>query len=171
MKIVNYLTKINEKLFLLIFYNFNKYEFLSKIFIFISKFSYHIFFVSYSLGFVYLIINYKNLGINFIFKYIFIPMITLVINDILRKCFKVKRPQEKLKIKSLVSHSPNYCFPSNHSASSMVICSCLIALSPNFNIFFIISILTGFSRIVVGLHYPFDVFVGLFIGYFMGRFI
>lgn len=164
-KIFNYINHFNTKLFLLIFNSFNKYLFISKIFIFIAKFSHYLFFVSYFLGFIYITFNNKN----FILQYLFAPFITLLLNIILRKTFKVQRPTQKLNINSLINHSHNYGFPSNHSASSIAICLCLISISYKFKIFLLFAFLTGLSRVVVGVHYPLDILVGFFIGFLCGK--
>ena len=60
-------------------------------------------------------------------------------------------------------------FPSEHSAISMVVAIILFSFNKKIGIFaIIISILIGISRIILGVHYPFDVLVGWVLGLLVG---
>lgn len=73
----------------------------------------------------------------------------------------------------LVNPTDRYSFPSSHAASSFAI-STIIGLKYYFNIkgkkfrliypLMIFALLISFSRIYVGVHYPFDVLIGAVIG-------
>lgn len=56
-------------------------------------------------------------------------------------------------------------FPSGHSTTAMAAAVVIGLLVPRFfRVFFIIALMTGVSRVVVGDHYPTDVLAGLVIG-------
>jgi membrane-associated phospholipid phosphatase len=58
-------------------------------------------------------------------------------------------------------------FPSGHSTTAMATAVVIGLLMPRFfKVFFIIALMTGVSRVVVGDHYPTDVLAGLVIGGF-----
>lgn len=69
----------------------------------------------------------------------------------------------------ILSHLPDNSFPSNHATTAMAFCTALylIGLKREFFIFFILGILTGFSRIAVGVHWPTDVLCGFIIGFLL----
>ena len=63
----------------------------------------------------------------------------------------------------------NYSFPSNHAANITgisIILSNIYTKYKNVFIFFLLIII--FSRIYIGVHYPSDIFFGIFIGTFYG---
>lgn len=166
-KILKNIEKFNTNLFFIIFNNFNKNIFISRSFSIISKFSYYFFLIIYILGFVYII--FKNYSITFISKYLYIPFLTLILNKILRKIFKIKRPFQKFNIGINSYHKINYGFPSNHSLSAISISFCINYINSAFIFIFIIAFFTGISRIVIGVHYPLDVLAGFLVGFIMWK--
>ncbi|MFH1824597.1 MAG: phosphatase PAP2 family protein [Candidatus Firestonebacteria bacterium] len=60
-------------------------------------------------------------------------------------------------------------FPSNHAANSFALATIVTYFSKKIGVCFIIlSCIIGFSRIYVGVHYPFDVIGGMIIGFLFG---
>ena len=72
-------------------------------------------------------------------------------------------------INLLVSCGAGKSFPSSHAANSMMLVT-IIALFYRQHKFWLpwVAVLIGFSRIVVGVHYPFDVLTGLILGALIG---
>jgi len=98
-----------------------------------------------------------------------VPFITIVFNMFLRKLVGRKRPFDAIGFKSVVGHKSVGSFPSNHSASAMVIAFAFLYLSVFFGVIMAaLAVITGFSRVLAGLHYLSDVLVGLFVGAFFG---
>ena len=73
------------------------------------------------------------------------------------------------KIFILGSKLTSYSFPSGHSAAIMAFVRFLISFTKKkyYSIFIVIGILTCLSRVYVGVHFPFDIWVGSFMGYFV----
>lgn len=156
---------MNKKLFFIIQNISNKNKLIQEIFIKISKISSLLFIIIYSCEIFFLIINRDKK----IFLCLFLPIIVLCVSNIIRNVFKKERPFSELNINPLVVHKNTYSFPSNHSVSSMIISFSLLYVNPIIGIIFIfISILTGLSRIVIGVHYPYDVIAGWFLSIIIG---
>lgn len=58
-----------------------------------------------------------------------------------------------------------YSFPSGHTFSATLLCLILLSKYPNEFVFNIVSILVGFSRIFLGVHYPTDIIGGIIFGF------
>jgi undecaprenyl-diphosphatase len=58
-----------------------------------------------------------------------------------------------------------YSFPSGHTFSATLFCLILLSKYPTEFVFNIISILVGFSRIFLGVHYPTDIIGGIIFGF------
>ncbi len=91
---------------------------------------------------------------------------------ILKPIFKRQRPPLVEKtIQLRTDRFAGYSFPSNHAgnnfAAATFLSSCYPALSWYY---FAIAIVVSYSRIYVGVHYPFDVIAGALIGLFFGLF-
>ena len=93
------------------------------------------------------------------------PALCLGFVSLFRKFYSRKRPFETLGIESYVSHDKGGSFPSKHSSSAFVIAFSILFISPSVGcIVLLLAFLTGLSRIMVGVHYPFDILGGMFIG-------
>ena len=72
-------------------------------------------------------------------------------------------------VRTLVSTSTSYSFPSSHAANIFGMVTILSKKYKNFRFcFFFIALVVGISRIYVGVHYPFDVFAGAIVGILCG---
>lgn len=84
-----------------------------------------------------------------------------LVSYVIKPFFGRVRPNVSLGLAS----SPSPSFPSNHAANSFAIAFVLswyyIRLTP---MWFLWACLVGFSRIYVGVHYPFDIIGGLVVG-------
>ncbi|MDD2487365.1 MAG: phosphatase PAP2 family protein [Candidatus Gracilibacteria bacterium] len=76
------------------------------------------------------------------------------------------RPETVSAIRPLVDHLPDNSFPSGHAifAGASIFASYFFSKRCVFSVLVIFSFLMLISRIMVGIHYPTDIFVGLIIG-------
>lgn len=94
----------------------------------------------------------------------------LVAANILGRLINRPRPVEAGQIQEVLFHRPTYSFPSDHAAF-------LFALSFSFWLSgykklsyfsFALAIISSFSRVALGFHYPSDILVGAFLGILIG---
>ncbi len=105
------------------------------------------------------------------FKFVFVVCFGIAFNMILRKIIGRTRPFDEFKIESVVWHKSGGSFPSNHSASAMIIAMAFFYLNEIFGaIVFLLAVVTGVSRVFAGLHYPSDVICGFLVGTLLGYF-
>ena len=101
----------------------------------------------------------------------------LVLSGIIAACLKLTyhspRPFTVLEhVRQLVVPTEPNSFPSGHSSSSMSVVTVLVwCLRDNkilITLLIAFALLVAFSRVYVGVHYPFDVFVGARVGVVSG---
>lgn len=106
-----------------------------------------------------------------IVRAVIVPAVTIIVNVILRKMIKRKRPFDEFGLETFASHGKAYSFPSNHTASAVIIAmTWIFAGSPAGYFVIAVAIIAGISRVFAGLHYPSDVAVGFLVGLFFGVF-
>lgn len=158
---------MNKKIFLFLYNLSKKSPIIKRAAVLGTKASYYIFFIMYGLGGIYLL-YYRDIKIA---RYIIIPLVVIIFNTKLRRILKMPRPFSELNIESLIGHKEAYSMPSNHAVSSAVISFALIYINFTPYFFFILmmlTFLTGLSRVMTGVHYPRDVFMGWFLGIVCG---
>ena len=102
-----------------------------------------------------------------------ILVITLGINDyfcasILKPYFSRLRPSHEFLeyINLLVPKGGKWSFPSNHASNMFALTTTLGYFYPKTkNSLYFLAIIVCFSRVYVGVHYPFDVLIGGIVGY------
>ncbi len=106
-------------------------------------------------------IKYRNntLTINFVL----VPFLTYILLKFLRLIIKRKRPF--LIFPNLnIPTSNKYSLPSNHVGASFILSFTFFTFNTTLGIFsIVISIILSFMRIIQGVHFPVDTFVGFFI--------
>lgn len=95
-------------------------------------------------------------------------MLDIIIVGGLKTIVGRERPYLQLPTRILVNES-GMSFPSGHSERSFLSVTIISNFYPRYKLFlYILSSLIAFSRIYVGVHYPFDVIIGAFIGIITG---
>lgn len=103
----------------------------------------------------------KFLTTTIFFSSVFLAWITTKIIKIL---LHVDRPFLTLDIIPLHLET-GYSFPSTHSAIFAAVAICMFAVNKKFAMFLsFFTLLIGFSRIIIGVHYPTDVLAGFIVG-------
>ncbi len=88
----------------------------------------------------------------------------------LKRLFGRGRPAEFLEhgafaFRRILNDSTFQSFPSGHSTTAMATALVVGFVAPKFfQLFLLIAVMTGFSRIVIGMHYPTDVVAGFALG-------
>jgi membrane-associated phospholipid phosphatase len=154
-----------DKHILLIIYMYAKKN---KVFGGVMRFAYTFssaaFFLVYYAGAMYFAIT----DVKMLVPYTVTPFCILVVNRIIRKIVKRKRPfhvlTDFITVPENRKNSKSYSFPSNHSSSASAIAfACLLVSTPFGACAFVLAVITGLSRITQGVHYPSDVAAGFII--------
>ncbi|MBA9025940.1 undecaprenyl-diphosphatase [Peribacillus huizhouensis] len=85
-------------------------------------------------------------------------VLALIVNVLIAHIYFEPRPFVTHDIQTLIPHAADSSFPSDHSTGAFTIAIAMWFRYKKIGIpLFILALLTGFSRIWAGLHYPFDV--------------
>lgn len=101
---------------------------------------------------------------------VIVPGISFVLLSIFRKVINAPRPYEEWPIQPLIKREKvGESFPSRHVFSATMISMCILKWQPILGLIcLILSLILAFCRVVVGVHYPKDVIVGILIGLLCG---
>lgn len=150
---------LDEKIFLLLFKQM-KYSRIAYLMRFVAIYASKIFLVTYIVLMLWLVMNRSIV----LLPYLMGPALSLLLVDFLRRFINRKRPFESLGFKSLIEHEVGCSFPSKHGTSAFAIAFAMMWVHPLIGyVGIILALLTGLSRIMVGVHYPSDIIGGLLI--------
>jgi undecaprenyl-diphosphatase len=84
----------------------------------------------------------------------------------LKNGFKRNRPQQALQdFRSVITPSDQFSFPSGHTSAAVMVATLVGYFFPTLMIgLYIWAALVGFSRVVLGVHFPTDTLVGVVLG-------
>ena len=94
-------------------------------------------------------------------------------SHVLKPYFERARPCEVLEqVRVLLWCNSSRSFPSSHAANSMAIATVVLSYFKTYRVLIALTVLVGlicFSRIYIGVHYPFDIAGGLLVGYISAK--
>jgi len=151
------INKIDQKLFFRL-YNFTvSHELVSKLAVFITKFSSKFFSTIYFAVGGWLIYNSDPRLRTFIL----IPASVYLIVKLIPGLYNRRRPFAEYGLQNLVKQREDHAFPSTHTASSLIISLVVLKISFELGIIMLVlAVITAFTRIMVGVHYPSDILGG-----------
>ncbi|BBB31236.1 phosphatase PAP2 family protein [Neptunomonas japonica] len=104
-------------------------------------------------------------GVSFLRLGLFAFVVELPLYLFLKNIIRRDRPCQRLDLKSVVTPLDKFGFPSGHAAAAFVFASVLAHVYPSVALLtYIIAILIGISRVVLGVHYPADIVAGAVVG-------
>lgn len=117
-------------------------------------------------GLVFCWLFAKQVSLEKIWPFIWIPASGFVLLSLFRHWINVPRPYEKWDIQPLLEkHSSGHSFPSRHVFSATIISMCVCQLSLPLGLFsMLLSLLLALVRVLGGVHYPKDVLVAWCLG-------
>ncbi len=85
---------------------------------------------------------------------------------VLKNSFKRHRPAQSIKdFRSAIIPSDQFSFPSGHTSAAFMVAALLGYFFPAWQIgFYLWALLIGFSRVVLGVHFPTDTLMGMLLG-------
>lgn len=143
-----------DKIIFLKLYNFAiNHRRISKAVVFISKLSSKLFAAIYFAAIIYLIYGGRTLR-----SLILIPALFYFLAKLIPYFYNRNRPFVRYNIKVLVKQRKDHSFPSTHTGSSLIIALALLNINFEIGIIMVFAaLLTAFSRIMTGVHYPSDI--------------
>lgn len=107
-----------------------------------------------------------NIGLKFSQVLGFSFLIYFPIYLVLKNTIKRPRPYQKfINVDNLIEVPDRFSFPSGHTACSFIMATTLSYFFPFISLYmFFWAWMVGLSRVLLGVHYPGDVFAGILIG-------
>ncbi|MFT4937821.1 MAG: undecaprenyl-diphosphatase [Paraglaciecola sp.] len=105
-------------------------------------------------------------GKLFLYTALLAYALELPIYVVLKKCLKRQRPCHMLhNFKAHITPSDKFSLPSGHTAAAFLMASLISAFYPSLTIIvYVWAAFIGFSRVLLGVHYPSDILAGVLLG-------
>lgn len=153
---------IDERLFYWIFSSSQEHVWVGSLMTWFTRISAPLFFL---ILFAYALYFLHRKNYSRIILLITSPVLSFVIVHIIRFLYFRPRPFAQYPIDSLISHEPTASFPSMHAAMAFTIAFAIFTINKKSGaIILVIALMTAFSRVFTGVHFPFDVLFGAFLG-------
>lgn len=85
---------------------------------------------------------------------------------VLKNAFKRNRPQQAIQnFRSVIMPSDQFSFPSGHTSAAFLVATMVSYFFPGLTVLlYAWAVLVGFSRLVLGVHFPTDTLMGVVLG-------
>lgn len=151
------LASMDQNFFYFLFNLSLETPFIGSLMVVITNWSSKIFVAIYVVTFLILLLKRNTLAIPFFTA----PALCFGLVHLIRLVYLRPRPFVALEIESLIYHSTSGSFPSMHSVSAFVIATCIYFIDKTAGkIILLLAMVTGLSRVMVGVHYPLDIIIG-----------
>lgn len=123
-------------------------------------------FVLYPIGIVWVFFQQSEI----FFQFVLVPLGVFLMVTALRKLINEQRPYEKYGIEPVFAKdTKGKSMPSRHTASAFIISMAMLKINLYLGIVYLaVSFVIMFSRVLAGVHYIRDVFVGMTISIVIG---
>lgn len=112
-----------------------------------------------------LVVLDKEGGLAFLLTGLSAYLIELPLYAILKNTIKRDRPCTTLPFDAYIVPSDKFSFPSGHSAAAFVFATLIASFYPGFAVLaYILAVMVGVSRVLLGVHYPTDIVAGAALG-------
>lgn len=92
-------------------------------------------------------------------------VLVTIIDQLINTLYPTDRPFIVNGVESLISHEADSSFPSTHAAHAASLATFIFSLRRSWGVVaFLVAVLVGAGRVLVGLHFPVDVVAGFAIG-------
>lgn len=123
-------------------------------------------FILYPIGIVWVFFKQSEI----FFQFVLVPLGVFLMVTALRKLINEQRPYERYRIEPVFAkNTKGKSMPSRHTASAFIISMAMLRINLYLGIGFLaVSFVIMFSRVLAGVHYIRDVFVGMTISIVIG---